>query len=390
MVRRIEAYTGGIGMGPHARIGFGESGDCIPFISINGKCLTRNQDKMFDIIEELLSRFDFSDTVRLRNLLMEYRAALESMVIHNGHRLAMSLASRNFSSAGTLSENWQGVHQLLFIKQLTDGLTKDGLAAVSNDLAEIGNRVFVAENFKFALIGEKQDTATGIRQLSQSDALSDLGCDLSTPGVFTPPTVPTQTGLPYEGWVTSSSVSFVASAFETVRLAHEDAPALAAAAKLLRSLYLHREIREKGGAYGGFAVYNSENGLFCFGSYRDPHILNTLEIYDRAADFIQSGDYKDEDIKEAVLQVCSEIDKPDPPGPAARKAFYREILSLSDDARRRFKNELLKLNRDRMAAVSAKYFNPGREKAVAVISGEQQLNTANEKMKNSPLTLHVI
>ena len=25
--------------------------------------------------------------------------------------------------------------------------------------------------------------------------------------------------------------------------------------------YLHREIREKGGAYGGFALYNAEDGL---------------------------------------------------------------------------------------------------------------------------------
>ena len=83
-------------------------------------------------------------------------------------------------------------------------------------------------------------------------------------------------------------MSFVAQAFETVRMAHEDAPALSIISKILRSNYLHREIREKGGAYGGFALYNPEDGLFCFASYRDPHIVSTMRVYEKAADFIRS------------------------------------------------------------------------------------------------------
>jgi len=390
MARRIDAYTGGIGFGAHARIGFDGSGACIPFVSFNGKCLARNQEKMFEIIEELVTRFDFSDQVCLKNLLLEYRAALESMIIHNGHRLAMSLASRNFSVAGTLSETWHGIHQLQFIKRLTDDLTAEKLKTISEDLAGIGRKIFIPDNLKMALIGEERAVAHGSRLIAKSRNLRDLGCPLSASDGFKAPEVSTEPVSLREGWCTSSSVSFVASAFETVRMDHDDAPALTAVSKLLRSLYLHREIREKGGAYGGFAVYNPETGLFCFGSYRDPHIISTLNVYDRAADYIKSGAYENEDVKEAVLQVCSEIDKPDPPGPAARKAFYRQILSLSDEARERFKSELLTLNRDRVAAVAEKYFTPGRIQAVAVISGEQQLKSANEKLAGNPLKLYAV
>jgi Zn-dependent M16 (insulinase) family peptidase len=91
---------------------------------------------------------------------------------------------------------------------------------------------------------------------------------------FATPDIPFQNIPVREGWSTASSVSFVASVFETKPLTHEHAPALAAISKMLRSLFLHREIREKGGAYGGFASYLPENGLFCFGSYRDPHIVS--------------------------------------------------------------------------------------------------------------------
>jgi hypothetical protein len=158
--------------------------------------------------------------------------------------------------------------------------------------------------------------------------------------------------------------------------------------KILRSLYLHREIREKGGAYGGFAVYNTEDGLFCFASYRDPHIVSTLDVYDDARTFIRSGNYSNEDIKEAILQVCSEIDKPDPPGSAARKAFFRKIVSLSDDMREQFKEKLLALTRKQVIIVAEKYFDDSNEKqAVAVISSKAGLKAANEKLTGNPLKL---
>jgi len=174
-------------------------------------------------------------------------------------------------------------------------------------------------------------------------------------------------------------------------MTHADAPALAVISKILRSMYLHREIREKGGAYGGFAIYSPEDGLFCFGSYRDPHIVATLSVYAAAAEFARSGNYSDEDVKEAILQVCSEIDKPDPPGPAARKAFYRKIVSLSDEIRSQFKTRLLSLTRDDVRQAATKYFNiQAAQQAVAVISNEKKLNEANQQLADQPLKLYQI
>jgi len=174
-------------------------------------------------------------------------------------------------------------------------------------------------------------------------------------------------------------------------MTHEDAPALSVISKILRSMYLHREIREKGGAYSGFAIYNPEDGLFCFGSYRDPHIVSTLKVYQGVADFIGSNSYSEEDVKEAVLQVCSDMDKPDPPGPAARKAFYRKIISLSDDMRHQFKSRLLTLTRKDVKKAAETYFNEAsQDHAVAVISSEEKLKKANEQLGGNPLELHRI
>ena len=387
MAKRIDAYTGGVGLSTHARTRFDAEGDCVPFISFNGKSLLRNQEPMFDIIQELLHHSDFSNLTRLKSLLLEYRAALEAMVIHGGHRLAISLAARNLSSTRMLSETWSGVHQLQTIKKLTDDITEQNLMALSGDLSAIGKTLFTKKNFQMALIGE-DSTISGANSCARS--LFD-GFKSGNDNGFKAPDIAMNDGVIREGWSTTSAVSFVAVAFETVRMAHKDAAALAVISKMLRSMYLHREIREKGGAYGGFASYSPEDGLFSFASYRDPHIISTLEAFENAGTFIRSGDFRDEDVKEAILQVCSEIDKPDPPGPAARKAYYRKIISLSDEMRIQFKRRLLSLTRAEVMQVAGKYFDKYEtQRAVAVISGEDKLKAANAKLSGKPLKLNRI
>ncbi len=385
--RRIDAYTGGIGLAASAHTRFDGDGRCLSFVNFNGKALQRNQDKMFEILTELMTEYDFSDLTRLKTLLLEYRAGLESMIVHNGHRLAISLSARNFSSASLLNEHWHGVHQIKFIKALTAKLDEKSLQRLSDDLKILARRLFASANMQMALFGEKEAlSAAQIPFASLRERLAAGDQD----GFQAPPLSP-ETLMPREGWQTSTAVSFVAQTFETVPMAHSDSPALAIIGKMLRSLYLHREIREKGGAYGGFAIYNPENGLFCLASYRDPHIVSSLNVFNTVGHFIRSGEYGDEDINEAILQICSEIDKPDPPGPAARKAYFRRIIGLSDEAREQFKQRLLKMTRKDILETAEKYFDqPERPHAVAVISGSTQLEDANTKLGLNPLKLKQI
>jgi Zn-dependent M16 (insulinase) family peptidase len=387
----IDLYTGGVNLSVDARTRFDNRGSCMPIVSINGKCLKRNLDKLFDILAEVAFDAAFSDIVRLKSLLLEYRAGLESMVIHSGHRYAISLASRTFMPASYLNEIWSGIHQLRFIKQMTENLQDDRLSSIGEDLSAIGEKAMTGENMKSALVGETDSLESCLDLLAQRRAWSGMNREFPNGNNFEIPLLDIQDDLPREGWSTSTAVSFVAETFRTVRMDHEDAPRLSVISKMLRSLYLHREIREKGGAYGAFANYNIETGLFSFASYRDPHILSTLESFQGAADFIAAGGYSHEDIKEAILQVCSEIDKPDPPGPAAKKAFYRKIVSLSDESRRRFKERLLSLTREEVVQTAKKYFTRRRNASgVAVISSEERLKSVNDKKPEGALQLYKI
>ncbi|WP_300668377.1 insulinase family protein [Desulfoluna sp.] len=390
LTRAIAAHTGGMGLSPSSRRRYDENRSALPLIAINSKCLVRNRGAMFDLLTETLTQYRFTDLQRLRNLLLEYRAALESAVVQNGHSLAISLANRNFTDSLALSELWSGVGQIQYIKALTDKLVRgdaseEALAHIGDQLAQIGQAFLNQGNLRCALAG---DDATLTLAEADQRALSQALPEGSSPLTFA--SVPAN-GLPvYEGWTTNSAVSFVASAFPVVSMGHEDAPALSIIGRLLRALYLHREIREKGGAYGAFAAYSAEEGTFSMGSYRDPHVVRTLSAYDEAARFITGTDYTNEDVKEAILQACSVIDRPETPAAAARKGFFRELVGFSDETRRAYKEGLLALNAEKIRKAALRYFPPEADlKSVVVISGADRLKGLTGRLDRE-LDIHTI
>jgi Zn-dependent M16 (insulinase) family peptidase len=389
LARYLDRYTGGFGLAVQARSRFDGENVSVPMVTIGGKCLDRNTERLFAVLDDILEEIRFTDLDQLRRVMLEFRALQEGAVVHNGHRLAISLANRGLTLSAYLNELWQGVHQLQTIKSLTAALESNGaeLDQTAHRLARMARALFRRGNLDVALIGTGEALAEAApRALALLDRLPD-GPAHAGEHPLAPPIMATVR----EGWHTGTAVSFVARTLPCVRYAHPDAPALAVAAKLLRSLYLHREIREKGGAYGGFAIYNPEEGLFSYGSYRDPHIVRTLEVFGAAGNFMSDGTYDAEDIHEAILQVCSEIDRPDPPGPAARKAFYRKLVGLEDDVRQQFKARLLTLTPEAVKVVAQRYLACSEDQAAtAVISSRAQLEAANQTLVEKPLTLHAI
>ncbi len=394
MADLMDLYTGGISISPFSGSYFSKEAEAHSFLALQGKTLDRNIEKMFDLIREFIDSYSFKDFERLNNLLLQYQAGMEASIVSAGHRYAISLSSRHLSKASYINEIWHGIHQYQYIREITDQLNtgkkkKKTLEALSEKLIQIARSVLKKDNLKPGLIGGKESIIRAEKQvLSIHDNLSN-----DTARSFFTPDIPYDKSVPFDGWYTNTAVSFVGQSFKTVQINHADSPGLAVISKLLRSLYLHREIREKGGAYGGFAMYNTEEGLFSFGSYRDPHIQRTLDVYKNACEFIISGDYSETDVKEAILQVCSEIDKPETPGPAAMKAFYRDITKLDDKIRKKFKDSLLKLDKKRIRKIAKTYFTcDDALKGTAVISGKTNLEEANAKLSGTqkPLTLFKI
>ncbi|WP_028314398.1 insulinase family protein [Desulfatibacillum aliphaticivorans] len=381
LTRDMAAYTGGIGAKATARTGYNGDGKTLEMVAFASKCLDRNLDRMFDLIKEILFERSFADHKRLDTLVGEYVAALESSIVPSGHQYAISLASRGYSRAKAIEEAWHGVHQLQTAKDLAKSIADDkeaGLADLADKLEQIAQALFVGDSLETGLVGEAETLAKAVKT---AEALQK---DLAAQGTPREGVADFSFPMPErEAWTTSSQVSFVAHVFPTVRMTHPDAPALAVIAKMLRSLFIHREIREKGGAYGGYAMSNAEEGLFGFASYRDPQLARTIDVFARTYDFILQGDFSDQDVTEAILQVCSDIDKPDAPSTLAQKAFYAKLLGLTDEARKDYKKRVAAVTRTQVMEAAKTWFRKPQDIApVAAITSKSLLEKANEQLEN--------
>jgi presequence protease len=391
MAERMDLYTGGISVAPFSGSYFSKQAQSHSFLAFQGKALDRNIEQMFELIKEVIEEYNFQDLERLKSLLLQYQAGMEASIVSTGHRYAISLSARHLSKASYINELWHGIAQYQFIKEMTEQLSTGNnknkiLEGLSKKMIQIAQAVLKKGNFKPAVIGAK--SAITLAEKRINDIHNHLSNDADK--AFFTPDISFKEQVPFDGFYTNTSVSFVGQSFKTVRMTHTDSSGLAVISKILRSLYLHREIREKGGAYGGFAIYNAEEGLFSFGSYRDPHIKRTLDVYQKACDFIVNGDYSQTDVKEAILQVCSEIDKPETPGPSAMKAFYREITKLDDTIRQQFKDSLLQLDKQRIQKIAERYFTiDDSSKGTAVISSKKSLEQANLQLASEEKQLNL-
>src|SRR5258708_39986303 len=88
------------------------------------------------------------------------------------------------------------------------------------------------------------------------------------------PKPPAQDPVP-EARIAPVPVAFNVRTFKTVRYTNADAPTLLVLANYLRDTFLHKELREKGGAYGGYAQASTGAGLFMLGACPGPNATTT-------------------------------------------------------------------------------------------------------------------
>jgi Zn-dependent M16 (insulinase) family peptidase len=173
-------------------------------------------------------------------------------------------------------------------------------------------------------------------------------------------------------------VAFNVRIFKTVRYTHPDAPVLLVLANYLRDTFLHRELREKGGAYGGFAQASTGSGTFYFGSYRDPNIIRTYEVYDQAVTWVTKGTIDDEALKEAILGACGDVDPLESPDIKGRREATNRLTGFTLEERERFKQRLLEVKPDDLRRVAQAYLTVAHP-VQATVAGPELVEAARRE-----------
>lgn len=336
---------------------------------LSGKALARNQGALTELMQATMEQVRFDELPRIKELLLQTLARREQGVVGNGHALAMAAASAGYNRAAFESHATGGLLGLRHLKALVRGFdekgrgldAEQGLEKLAAQFRAIHDKILKAER-QFLLIGEED------RLPEYSQALAPLAGGSSLPAAD--PNAPFESQHIQQLWIANSQVNFCAKAYATVPMTHPDAAPLSVLGGFLRNGFLHRSIREQGGAYGGGASCDNNIGVFRFFSYRDPRMGETLKDFDASLQWLAHEKHKDEQVEEAILGVVGALDKPGSPAGEAKKAFHSALYGRSHAVRQEFRRQVTQVRLEDLKRVAATYLKP--EKAsTAVVTGAQ-------------------
>lgn len=265
----------------------------------------------------------------------------------------------------------KGLESIHFFKQLDEKLAEEAaLQNLSDQLQSLHAKIRQAPR-QFLLVAEEEHQALLQKSLESVWAETPSG---SVAGF----SLPALRETVKQCWVTSTQVSFCAKAFPTVAVDHPDAAPLTILGEFLRNGFLHRAIRERGGAYGSGAGQDSGDAAFRFFSYRDPRLTETLDDFDASVSWLLQQDHDPQKLEEAILGVVSSIDKPGSPAGEAKQAFHSTLFGRTPEQRREFRSRILQVTMDDLKRVARTYLLDAESSVAVVTSKELAVKLADD------------
>ncbi len=360
------AVTGGINARVSLRGSVSDVQTVRGLFSLGGKALERNQAPLAELLRDTLEQTRFDELPRLRELIAQMRAESDNSVTSRGHQLVMSACSSGMNPAGDYFHRWHGLAGLKALKALDESLEdRDNLKAFANKLERIRDKLLEAPR-QLLVVSEAEhhnEIAKTFAKLHWGSALS------SEQGGFKPSAV---NYVVKKSWSTSTQVNFCAKAYSTVPSGHADAPVLTVLGNFLQNGYLHRALREQGGAYGGGANYDGSTGAFRFYSYRDPRLVETLTDFDQSLAWLYNTKHGARALEEAILGVVGRIDRPGSPAGEAMSSFFNSLHGRTPEQRREFRHRVLQVKIEDLRRVAVAYLHP-ENAHIAVLSNAKTL-----------------
>jgi hypothetical protein len=357
------AVSGGINAYTSMRNRIDNEQEVQAYLVLSSKALYRKQHQLTRLLFETLHDCRFDELARIREIMEQILGRKEQSITSQGHSLAMGVACSKMCPLSALGYHTGGLAGIHEFKQLVKELDNDErLAAFGAAIAAVHGKV--SQGMKQALL---------IAEASEESALlaelQGAWSGVAGPGTASGFSLPPVRDKVMEAWLTSTQVNFCAMAFPTVPSAHPDAAALSVLGGFLRNGYLHRAIREQGGAYGGGASQDSGSASFRFYSYRDPRLGDTLDDFRRAIDWTLSAKHEYSQLEEAILGVISSLDKPASPAGTAKQAFHNELFGRDKAQRARFRRQVLEVSVEELREVTHRYLDPSRA-SIGVVSNK--------------------
>ena len=344
--------------------------------------LDARMGEALSLMHDLLFGVDPGDRDRLHNVLLQIRAQRRADMTHQGHHIVLLQACRGLTPEGHLYDTAYGLPQLTLAEHLADTFEEsndDLMAKIEAVRGFLLARGRVTASFTGS-DGPFSEVCTALPDwLSRMDGepVSDA------PIGFVPFDKP-----PREGLAVPIQVAHCLQVFRAPHHSHPDMPALVVGAHLVDLDYMVPQIRFKGNAYGALFRYDPFLRYFGLGSYQDPHIKRTFEVFAGVTDYVHSADWTQTDIDRAIIATAKREMEPIRPGNATHLALHRHVTGQSPELREERYGRFQAVTPEDAKRALLEHLEANRHRsAMCVISSREKLEEANAETPNEPLAI---
>jgi len=341
-------------------------------ILLKSACLNANTDKMFDLWTKILLDNRWKNPDLLKILLAQRQSSMVENIPSSGLSYAKTYSGSKFSRGGFLGEMWSGLAQVRLTNTM---VAQNDLDNIIDKLLKI-NQFIVDRSLMKCLVSTESSNISSLESsLSQFLKPFPIFNNGSTVNTFDNTVDHNQKSF----FAIPATVNYISQNYQSVPYTHQDSANLQVLSKVL-SEYLHKEIREKGGAYGGGVSLDS--GLISFYSYRDPNLLKTINAFNESVQWSLNDKITDKNIESAQLSIFSDFDSPESPSNRGVAEWMRGITNEMKQERR---DRLLNIKKNDLEQVSQKYLNSNNASYTTVlgpVNTEIQSDNSNWKYES--------
>ena len=315
---------------------------------------------------------------RLKQLVLEEKASKESSLVSSGSHFVDMRIRANFHEADWAEEQIGGVSYLWFLRKLAAGF-EASWPTLSAAMERIRSLLVTRAGM---LCNVTIDAANWRR--FKPELTSFLAALPSSPVAQSSWQI--GEGPSSEALIIPASVNYVGKGANLYRLGLTPSGAAHVVVKYLRTTWLWDMVRVQGGAYGGFCALDHRSGNFTYLSYRDPNLLETLDIYDQTPGFLKRAELDKTELTRSIVGTVGEVDAYQLPDAKGYTSTQRYLAGEADDIRQRRRDEILGASVADFRAFADALAELTAYGQVVVLGSEQAIQAANARR---PGFLHV-
>lgn len=347
------------------------------YLILRIKVLGDLAEQALPIAFQFLKEAVFTDTERVKNLLLEYKNDLEASLAPAGNQYAIARAACFKGRTKAVDEIWNGLTQVAFIRELAKATkSKQKMHNLIGQLEEIQQRLLSA-GMVLNLSSCKEDFETLTKMINQctqpyrAPYETKLVSDKELHALIR---YQDKKDSVHRLELISSAlqVGFTAAVIPSVPFDTKEFPAYIVLGQWLSNRVLWEKVRTKGGAYGVFAYPDSLEQIFTFASYRDPKPLKSLQAFYEGLEHMILEPIQEIDLERTITGCYSREIQPRAPVDKGFTAFMRTLYGLTDEHRKRKIEGILSVQPEDLQNCAQKMITEFKTYSGAVFAGKEQ------------------